>query len=171
MSRRELERIYDAHASAAFALFLRFTRNEADARDLLQDWLVRIGRGLDALPEVASERAYLLTIARRQAIDWSRRRGSRRRRHESFAEEITTRFAPEANPDREELRRALETALAGLPEEQREVMELKLWDDLTFSEISEMLGLSPNTAASRYRYGIEKLRGQLRPWFEELRPS
>ena len=60
MMRRVLERIYEAHGPSVFALFCQFTRNEADARDLLQDWLVKIGRGFDRLPEVENERAYLL---------------------------------------------------------------------------------------------------------------
>ena len=62
MMRRELERIYEAHAPSVFALFHQFTRNETDARDLLQDWLVKIGRGLDRLPKVDNERAYLLKM-------------------------------------------------------------------------------------------------------------
>ena len=73
MMRRELERIYEAHAPSVFALFHQFTSNETDARDLLQDWLVKIGRGFDRLPEVENERAYLLKIAPRQARDWNRR--------------------------------------------------------------------------------------------------
>jgi DNA-directed RNA polymerase specialized sigma24 family protein len=48
--------------------------------------------------------------------------------------------------------------LAALPGPQREVIVLKLWHGHTFEEIGELLDLSPNTAAGRYRYGLEKLR-------------
>ncbi len=55
-----------------------------------------------------------------------------------------------------------------LPAEQRAVLHLKLWEELTFEQIAETLELSPNTAASRYRYGIDKLRDALRPVYEEI---
>lgn len=53
-------------------------------------------------------------------------------------------------------------ALARLPAEQREVIVLKIWHDYTFEEIGELLALSPNTAAGRYRYGLQKIRSQLK---------
>jgi RNA polymerase sigma-70 factor (ECF subfamily) len=45
---------------------------------------------------------------------------------------------------------------------------LKLWEGLTFEQIAEALDIPANTAASRYRYGLDKLRGLLRPIYEEL---
>ena len=54
--------------------------------------------------------------------------------------------------------RALQVALAKIPEKFREVITLKIWGDRTFDEIGEVLSVSPNTAASRYRYGMEALR-------------
>ena len=53
---------------------------------------------------------------------------------------------------------ALQSALKSLPDEQREVVVLKIWGQLTFEEAAAVIGISPNTAASRYRYGIEKLK-------------
>ncbi len=47
-------------------------------------------------------------------------------------------------------------------------MQLKLWDGLTFEEIAEAQKIPLNTAASRYRYGLDKLRTLLRPIYEEL---
>ena len=48
--------------------------------------------------------------------------------------------------------------LAALPQEQREVIVLKIWHEHTFEEVGELLDISPNTAAGRYRYGLQKLR-------------
>ena len=48
--------------------------------------------------------------------------------------------------------------LAALPQDQREVIVLKIWHKHTFDEIGELLDISPNTAAGRYRYGLQKLR-------------
>ncbi|HXI51758.1 MAG TPA: sigma factor-like helix-turn-helix DNA-binding protein, partial [Candidatus Saccharimonadales bacterium] len=63
----------------------------------------------------------------------------------------------------------LAEALAELPTEQRAVVHLKLWEGLTFEAIAEALGLPLNTAASRYRYAIDKLRQRLRPFYEEIK--
>jgi RNA polymerase sigma-70 factor (ECF subfamily) len=63
----------------------------------------------------------------------------------------------------------LSDALRDLPNEQRAVVHLKLWEGLTFDAIAEALGIPPNTAASRYRYGLDKLRHRLRPFYEEIK--
>ena len=52
--------------------------------------------------------------------------------------------------------------LAALPAEQREVIVLKIWHEYTFEEIGELLEISPNTAAGRYRYGLQKLKTSLK---------
>ena len=53
--------------------------------------------------------------------------------------------------------------------DQRAVVHLKLWEGLTFERIAGLLEIPLNTAASRYRYGLDKLRGQLRPLYDEIR--
>lgn len=50
------------------------------------------------------------------------------------------------------------SCLAGLSPEQREVIVLKLWHDHTFEEIGDLLAISSNTVAGRYRYGLQKLK-------------
>ena len=59
-------------------------------------------------------------------------------------------------------REALASALGDLPPEQRAVVHLKLWEGMTFEAIAGLLGIPSNTAASRYRYALEKLRTLLR---------
>ena len=54
--------------------------------------------------------------------------------------------------------RLLQVAMTKIPEKFREVLTLKIWGDLTFQQIGETLEISANTAASRYRYGLEALR-------------
>jgi RNA polymerase sigma-70 factor (ECF subfamily) len=58
---------------------------------------------------------------------------------------------------------ALAAAVESLPRDQREVLVLKIWNDLTFSEIAGALGISQNTAASRYRYALTNLKKTLQP--------
>ena len=68
--------------------------------------------------------------------------------------------SPEPDADSEGLT-ALRAAIAQLSPERYEVVSLKLYQELTFAEIGEVLGVSPNTAASRYRYALADLRKML----------
>jgi RNA polymerase sigma-70 factor (ECF subfamily) len=163
-----IERLYDAHASSLFAFLLNFTRDENDTRDLLQEIFVKIAREPALLANVRNERAFLIRLAHNAAIDLIRRRGARDRTRENFAAEDMAIFAPTNDPDEAIFRQQLSAALADLPEEQRAVVHLKLWEEMTFEAIAEALGLSPNTAASRYRYGLDKLRDRLRPLYKEI---
>jgi DNA-directed RNA polymerase specialized sigma24 family protein len=58
--------------------------------------------------------------------------------------------------------KVLKIGLTELPVTQREVIVLKIWHEYTFEEIGELLDVSPNTAAGRYRYGLEKMRARLK---------
>ena len=164
----EIERLYDEHAQPLYAFLLNLTRDEADTRDLLQDIFVKLARGPELLAGVRDKRAFLIRLAHNAAIDLIRRRGTRDKTREQFAAENISPFAPTGNPDEQAFRTALAEALAGLPEDQRAVVHLKLWDGLTFEQIADALEIPLNTAASRYRYGLDKLRGRLRPLYEEL---
>ena len=165
----DFERLYDEHAQALFSFLIQFTRNEADTKDLLQELFIKLARNPRLFEAVRDERAFLLRLAHNQAIDLIRRRGTREKTREELAEEMAAVFAPIAEPDEQAFREALSTALGELPEEQRVVVHLKLWERLTFEQIAKVLQISANTAASRYRYGIDKLREQLRPIYDEIR--
>jgi len=164
----DLERLYDEHAQALFAFLLNFTRHEADTRDLLQELFIKLAKRPELLDGVRDERAFLLRLAHNLAIDLIRRRGTREKNYEQLAGEPLAVFAPTDAPDEGAFREALAAALGELPAEQREVVHLKLWEGLTFEQIAELLGIPLNTAASRYRYGLDKLRARLRPLYDEI---
>ena len=165
----ELERLYDDHAQALFAFLLNFTRHESDTRDLLQEVFVKLAQRPDLLDGVRDVRAFLLRLAHNLAIDLIRRRAARQRNYDQLATESASVFTQSGEPDEQSFRDALSVALGELPPDQRAVMHLKLWEELTFEEIAAVLEISPNTAASRYRYGLDKLRERLRPLYEEIK--
>ena len=168
-SERELERLYDEHAPALFAFLLNLTRNEDDTRDCLQETFVKLARNPALLDGVRNERAFLLRLAHNQAVDTMRRRDARDRHLSRLAEESVGLFAATGDADEATFRRQVAASLAELPHEQRAVVHLKLWEGLTFEQIAETLDIPQNTAASRYRYGIDKLRSRLRPLYEDLK--
>lgn len=148
------------HGPAMVLLARQIVSDRADAEDVVQEAFVRFwqarGRADDAV-------AYLFTCVRSAALDW-RRSGRRRERREGAAARPEVAGNPSMFADGledRERRAAVEAAIATLPEPQREVLVMKVWAKLTFPQIGAALGVSPDTAASRYRYALQRLRGQL----------
>jgi len=169
MSPPDLERLYDEHAQALFAFLLNFTRSEADTHDVLQEVFIKLARQPELLDDVREKRAFLLRLSHNATIDSIRRRGTREKNHEQLAAESANAFATVSDPDERAFRDSLASALGELPPDQRAVIHLKLWERLTFEAIAEALDIPLNTAASRYRYGLDKLRERLRPLYEEIK--
>ncbi|MHB8996690.1 MAG: RNA polymerase sigma factor [Armatimonadota bacterium] len=140
--------LYDRHARRVYHLLLAHGLDEHEAQDVLQEVFLALMERGRALRRVDNALAYLLGIARHQAARQRRWRD----RHPATAqtEEAT-------QPQTAETLAAVD-AVRQLPPEQAEVVALKVWHEMTLAEIAAALGISPNTAASRYRYGIEKLR-------------
>jgi RNA polymerase sigma-70 factor (ECF subfamily) len=166
MNDHELEQVYDAHAAGLFHYLVTFTKTEADARDLLQELFIKLARGAKA--ERPGEKAFLYRLAHNLAIDWLRRRKVRWDSEERLLRELDNDPARAADPDAEFLARRFAEAMATLPDEQRTVAQLKLWDGLTYEEIAAAQDIPLNTAVSRCRYALDKLRTLLRPLYEEL---
>jgi RNA polymerase sigma-70 factor (ECF subfamily) len=132
----------------------QWTRSEADADDVLQEAFIRFWKHQRHLP--GDPNALVVTSIRRSALDLIRSSDRRTVREKAVAADTETVswFEPEADPRL----KALAESLGLLPEEQREVVVLKTWGELTFDQIGEQLAISPNTAASRWRYAMEALR-------------
>ncbi len=143
----------------ALVLFARqWVASRADAEDIVQEGFLRFWRSRSkALDPIA----YLYACVRRCALEWLRGRSRRSRREEAAARPGIDAPALTGSLDDEERRTAIESALRELPEEQRQALVLKIWAGLTFPQIAEALDISANTAASRYRYALTKLREQL----------
>jgi RNA polymerase sigma-70 factor (ECF subfamily) len=155
--------ILDRHGPALVLYARQWTASHADAEEAVQDGFVRLWRSpqRDGLPE--AEFLPLLYVAvRSAALDLLRRQRRRASREETAAEALYAEPGPfEDTVGRQDERRVLERALAELPLDQREVIVMKLWGEMTFEQIGQALALSPNTAASRYRYGLGALRNLL----------
>jgi RNA polymerase sigma-70 factor (ECF subfamily) len=138
----------------------QWTHGHADAEDAVQDGILRVLRS-SAEPE-GDLLPYLYTAVKWCALDRLRkdsRRGNREQKSEDLRESATTMF--ETSIESQERTRHIESAMSRLPAEQREVLVMKIWGELTFRMIAEALGISQNTAASRYRYALNALRGEM----------
>jgi len=146
------------------------TRSHEDAQDVFQDAVVKLVGKVHSNEFIGGPDAwqpYLYTTIRRLAIDLSRRDDRRKRREDSVGgdagdaqqEAFHPWFESESSDD--ETRDQLEVKLKQLPAKFSEVIIMKIWGERTFAEIGDILDISPNTAASRYRYGLEALQKSL----------
>jgi RNA polymerase sigma-70 factor (ECF subfamily) len=160
----------ESHGPKLLLFARQQTRSHEDAKDIFQDALVKLVEKVSSGEFVGGQEAwqpYLYTAIRRLAIDLSRRDDRRKRREDSVTADAETGqydalqpwFENESSDD--ETRAQLEKSLKDLPAKFSEVILMKIWGDRTFAEIGEILEISQNTAASRYRYGLEALKKSL----------
>ncbi len=149
-------------------LFARqWVAEPAEAEDVVQVAFVKFWK---KQPEARREHWPLLYAAvRSTALDHLR--GTERRARREAEPSVTvlredTTFFDTTVEQREEAA-LIGAALHELPAEQREVLVLRIWGGLTFAEIATTLGESINTISSRYRYALEALRRQLKPYAHE----
>ena len=138
-------------------LFARqWTRSAADAEDIVQEAFVKFWRRHHNI----ANRGLLYATVRSIALDFIRRDSRRARREATAFSDADQSVQPEFDIE-DDSQRALVAALDLLPSEQREVLVMKIWNELTFAEISSALEISQNTAASRYRYALAALKKNL----------
>ena len=139
--------------------------NPLDAEDVVQEAFARFWRREGKLN--SGNQGLLFAAVRSAALDILRKESRRQRREQTvYREEILLGEPQAAFFDRAEAvedSRQLEFAMRELPAEQREVLVLRIWGELTFAEIAVALAILPNTAASRYRYALTTLKKTLQP--------
>jgi RNA polymerase sigma-70 factor (ECF subfamily) len=153
------ELLWERYAGELLAFLQAALCSRPDAEDVLQTIFVRIVRKRRYLVAARCLDAYIYQIARNEATSFRRRH----RREQVLASDAQPwlLLAEPADTGRETAE-ALQAALTRLPPRQREIVVLKTYQDKTFREIAGMLDVSLNTVASRYRYGMEKLRAILK---------
>lgn len=154
---------FELHGPKLLLCARQWTRSLADAEDVVQEAFVRFWRNQRKLG--GEPLALVLTSIRRAAFDLGRRESRRviREQRADAPDGSAGGAAPlfETLPDGDDRRRAIEAALGRLPDEQREVLMLKIWGELTFAQIAARFDLPLNTVASRYRYALTALRREL----------
>lgn len=152
-----LTNLYDRTAPRLLRYAEALTKNRADAEDSVQSALVRIARKPKLLANADQPWAYLVRVVRNEAL-----KILKKRRPGTSLPEMLQAWRPDECPvEQAEDRELIRHAVSKLPREQSEVVVLKIWEGFTFAEIAETIGESPNTAASRYRYALEKLTRSL----------
>jgi RNA polymerase sigma-70 factor (ECF subfamily) len=160
-----LEDLYDRYGVKMYHFLALKLGSSEDAEDVIQETFCRLARYSVRWAIVRNPGAFVFKIARNEANRFLARR-IRRRKAERKDDPIPPISDPTAQLDdqthqRNDSAALLARELSVLPDEQKEVIILKIFQDFTFKEIAAICGISTNTAASRYRYGIGKLRSRL----------
>lgn len=146
------QELYETKAAELVLYGRALGLSHAEAEDVLHETFVVLMRQ-ERRP--AKVEHYCVRSFRNHALNY-RRSLWRRVTRELESWRWFERGTEETPAEREAMR-----ALAELPVEQREAIVLKIWHRRTFEEIGELLDISPNTAAGRYRYGLQKLKVRL----------
>jgi RNA polymerase sigma-70 factor (ECF subfamily) len=144
--------LFDEQAAQLILYGRALGLSHGEAEDVLQETFLALMR-LNAPP--AKARHYCVRAYRNRALNY----------HRSLWRRLTREWESlrwfERNPDETPAEQAAMKCLTELPLEQREAIVLKIWHGCTFDEIGSLLDISPNTAAGRYRYGIQKIKSKL----------
>lgn len=169
-SREALTRIYEKYKADLLLLAMGLLNDKTAAEDVVHDVFLSFVRDLDRFRLTGSLKGFLLTCTANHARNWNKAQRVRMRVSSAspdvaiakpFGLDAATRSVSEEPSEilvcNEQLE-MLGRALAELPFEQREIVMLHLHGRMTFQAIARAMQISTNTAKSRYRYGIDKLR-------------
>jgi RNA polymerase sigma-70 factor, ECF subfamily len=146
----QIEDLYRQYGGSLLLFAVSVCGEPSRAQDAIQQVFLRLMEA-DSLKRAVDPKAYLFTSVRNVLLNdrKARQRNVPLEPERMWFEPPGRDYAAELN-----LRRALQS----LPDDQRQVVVLHVWGDLTFSQVAEVLSISANTAASRYRYALAKLR-------------
>lgn len=173
------EILLSRHERPVYNFIYRSVGGRAVAEELLQETFMRVIKSAPSYERQAKFTTWLYTIARNLCVDQSRRQKHRdaqsldqpTRGEEGGAPLLEFVSDGSASSEREAMRTELggrlEAAIQKLSEDQREVFLLRQIHDIPFKEIAEIAGISENTAKSRMRYALDKLRAELKE-FEDM---
>ena len=152
------QQLYEAKAAGLILYGRALGLSHGEAEDVLQETFVALLK-LEREPDNGLH--YCVRGYRNRALNW--RRGWLRR----ITRELEAKRWFERSPDESPQEQAAMRCLHKLPPDQREVIVLKIWHGHTYEELGELLELSPNTVAGRFRYGLEKLRACMKEEHDE----
>jgi RNA polymerase sigma-70 factor (ECF subfamily) len=153
-----LEELYGRHGENLYRYLVFRLGSAEDAEDVLQETFCRFARYTVRWRFVRDPQAFVFRVARNEVNRFLKRKLGRRVEEKMILSGAAGGFSAAFIAPEDQSLAALLRSADNLPAEQKEVVFLKVFDGMTFKEIGSVCGVSSNTAASRYRYGIEKLR-------------
>ena len=162
--------LYTRYRASVLRFAARILPNPSDAEEIVQETWLAVIRGRESHFSQGRFVTYLFAVARRRCIDRWRRQAVRAQGGETISDfqalQASRRTHPDVRTESDAIGAAIQRAVESLPFEQRETFLLRAVTDLTIAEIAEVTGTTRETAKSRLRYGLNRLRTALEPWNE-----
>jgi RNA polymerase sigma-70 factor (ECF subfamily) len=151
------DRIFEKYHLSIYSICYRYTRNEADARDLTQEVFIRVYRNLPKFRMRSKLFTWLYRITVNTCLSFKRR--------ECHFDPLPAALPNGHSLDREViLKKAIDDALRKLPERQRMTFVLRHYEGYTFNEIGAIMGISSGAAKANHYHAVRKLRTLLESW-------
>jgi RNA polymerase sigma-70 factor (ECF subfamily) len=169
-----LELLYDRHASIVKSLGMKVVHNEAEAEDLLQEIFMEIwNRAASYDPVKGKPLGWIVTLARRRAIDRLRKCQSHCRAEDRLRDEVEQQPGawttdPEEDFVMADIRDNLLKLIATLPTAQQQAIELAFYQGMSQREIAAHTGIPLGTVKTRIELGLKKLTAALKDYAGEF---
>ncbi|HEY0802248.1 MAG TPA: sigma-70 family RNA polymerase sigma factor [Steroidobacteraceae bacterium] len=168
-SERAFRILYERHRSPLLRFVKRLAPDRGEDEEIAQETWMAVIKGRERFLPQARFVAYLYSIARRRTVDRWRRRG---RLPEPDTEALDSLIGPNHHePDNQAINAALGVdllaAIDALPLPQREAFLLRAEGGLSIDEIAAVTGANRETAKSRLRFALSRLRSALEPWHDD----
>jgi len=160
-SKEALQRIYEKYLNFLLTLAIALLNDTATAEDVVHDVFVSFAKTAEDFKLRGSLKSYLATCVVNRARDQIRAKKRQPSRLDESDPLSSNSDGPEQSVIYREEAQRLNAAIAQLPDEQREVIVLRLKGKMRFREIAKLQDVSVNTILGRYRYGLNKLRSIL----------
>ena len=160
-SPQALQRIYEKYVAHLVTVAAALLNDVNGAEDIVHDFFVSFGQSADKFRVQGRLKAYLTTCVVNRVRDNMRKLRRQSVRLDEAARVRSNVESPERSAVRIEQQEQLSAAISKLPYEQREALILHLQGGLMFKQIGRLQQVSTNTAWSRYRCALKKLRSQL----------
>ncbi len=156
---RAFEQLFRCYAPRIFRFAIGYLNDPSQAEEVVQETMIAVWKSAKNFKEQSQVSSWVLGIARNKALDQAR---ARQRDSEFLREKLDQRTSPRATPEqiaqRETQIERVRTALEKLSPEHREVLMLAFYNDLSYSEIAQILGCPEGTVKSRVYYAKEQLK-------------
>ena len=156
MQQSQFKNMILIHKDAMYRLALRMLRNEEDAQDIVQDSLIKLWNKRKVLEDIRSYKSFTLTIIRNACIDLIRKRKPETNHQENL--EFRDGINPEKQLDISDQLKLVKQIINQLNQQQRELIQLRDMEELSYEEISEITDLTINTI----RVNISRARKEIR---------
>lgn len=161
--RKALGALLELHYQPLFGYFCSLTKGDAArAEDLAQETVIKVIANIEKYRPVTEFKYWLFRIARNTYIDLYRKKSDQPRPEEFDFALVQSDEDTRKGLESRELSETMRAAINNLPDEQKEVVLLKVYADLTFKEISEIQECPINTALARMRYALMALKKTIR---------